>query len=107
MAGMVGITMKPESKQALANMASLAALAEELHESTAFAVPVGRPRDGITAREYAELKKISVNTARDRLYRLEVDGKYETVEAMAPNTYGTPRIMKQKFYRKVSNANKS
>lgn len=98
--------MKPETKQSIGNMASLADLIQEAREAAQPGVLVGRPEGGITIREYATAMGLCREAARRDLEGLVEKGQYERVLAVAPTTAGgSGRILKQMFYRrKVKNA---
>ena len=93
--------MKQESKDAFKNLASLADLVARAGEAAHPGVQVGRPGRGLTSKEYAVLRGVSVSAAGRHLNGLVAEGKYEMIEAIAPTTYGMKRITKQMFFREV------
>ena len=92
--------MKPETKDAIRNMASLADLVKEARESASPGMQVGRPEGSITIAEYAHETGVSISAAQRTLNGLVADGKYTMQLAVAPSTY-SGKIVRQQFYRKV------
>lgn len=92
--------MKPETKTAIGQMASLADLVNEARAADMPGVTVGRPDGGITISEYSHELGVSISAARRVMEGLVMKGIYTFQWAFAPISYGT-RVTRQKFYRKV------